>query len=446
MTWLTSHPFKIIKHEWDMRYSRIDNSLFKRNRWDFMQRMEAKSVAVFNSNDIMPTSADGTMPFRQATDIFYLSGVDQEETVLMLCPDHPDERLREVLFVRETSELIAKWEGEKLTQEQATEVSGIATVYWEQDFKKVLATVVNECDNIYLNSNEHTRATIEVETRDARFMQWCRGKYPLHTYRRCAPILHGLRAVKHDIEIALMRQAMDISAKGFDRVLRFTEPGVWEFEIEAELSHEFLRGRANGFAYTPIIASGRNACILHYIENNCQCKDGEVILMDAASEYANYDSDLTRAFPVNGRFTQRQKDVYNAVLRVQKAGIDMMRTGTLLRDYEKEIARLMESELIGLGLISRHDVEKQDPKNPAYRRYYYHNTSHFLGLDTHDVAYFSRPLQVGNVLTVEPGIYIEEEGLGIRIEDNILVTANGPVNLMSHIPKEVDEIEAIMNS
>jgi Xaa-Pro aminopeptidase len=429
-----------------MRYSRIDNALFKRNRWDFMQRMEPRSVAVFNSNDIMPTSADGTMPFKQATDIFYLSGIDQEESVLMLCPDHPDERLREVLFVRETSELIAKWEGEKLTQEQATEVSGVTTVYWEQEFKKVFATVVNECDHIYLNSNEHTRATVEVETRDARFLKWCMEKYPVHTYRRSAPILHGLRAVKHDIEIAIMRKAMDITAKGFDRVLRFTEPGVWEYEIEAELSHEFLRSRANGFAYTPIIASGRNACILHYIENNCQCKDGEVILMDAACEYANYDSDLTRAFPVSGRFTQRQKDVYNAVLRVQKAGIDMMRPGTLLRDYEKEIARLMESELISLGLISRHDVEKQDPKNPAYRRYYYHNTSHFLGLDTHDVAYFSRPLQAGNVLTVEPGIYIKEEGLGIRIEDNILVTENGPVNLMSHIPKEVDEIEAIMNS
>ena len=407
--------------------------------------MDPQSIAVFNSNDIMPTSADGTMPFKQATDIFYLCGIDQEETILVLCPNHPDERMREVLFVRETSELIAKWEGEKLTQEQATDVSGIATVFWEHDFKKVFAGMVNECQHIYLNSNEHTRATVEVQTRDARFLQWCREKYPLHTYRRCAPILHGLRAVKHEIEVAIMRKAMDITNRGFERVLGFVKPGVWEFEIEAELSHEFLSSRANGFAYTPIIASGRNACILHYIENNCQCKPGEVVLMDAACEYANYDSDLTRAFPVSGRFTQRQKDVYNAVLRVQKAGIEMMRPGTLLRDYEKEIARLMESELIGLGLITRHDIEKQDPKNPAYRRYYYHNTSHFLGLDTHDVAFFSRPLHTGNVLTVEPGIYIKEEGLGIRIEDNILVTDNGPVNLMAHIAKEVEEIEDLMN-
>lgn len=429
-----------------MRYDRIDNELFVSNRKRFIEGIVPQSVAVFNSNDVMPTNADGTMKFKQNSDLFYLTGIDQEESILVLAPNARDESHREVLFLKETNEHIAIWEGAKLTVEQAQEVSGVQTVYWLKDFNRVFNSLVNEASHIYLNSNEHGRATIEVETRDARFVKWCMEKYPLHKFRRCAPVMGRIRAVKSKFEVMLLQEACNITEKGFRRLLDKVKPGVWEYQLEAELWHEFIRNRAQGFAYEPIIASGRNSCVLHYIQNNNQCKDGDLLLLDIGAEYANYDADLSRTIPVNGKFTKRQKDVYNAVLRVQKAAIDMLRPGTLLKEYHKEVGLLMQDELVNLKLIDKADIQNQNPKWPAYKKYFMHGTSHFLGLDTHDVGNWDLPMEEGNVFTCEPGIYILEEEIGIRIEDDILVTKNGPHNLMKNIPKEVEEIEELMNS
>lgn len=429
-----------------MRYDRIDNELFSNNRKRFIEGIVPQSVAVFNSNDVMPTNADGTMKFKQNSDLFYLTGVDQEESILLLAPDARDEHHREVLFLKETNETIAIWEGAKLTVDQAQKVSGIQTIYWLKDFNRIFNMLVNEASHIYLNSNEHGRANIEVETRDARFVKWCMEKYPLHKFRRCAPVMERIRSVKSKFEVMLLQEACNITEKGFRRLLDKVKPGVWEYEMEAELWHEFIRNRAQGFAYEPIIASGRSSCVLHYIQNNQQCKDGDVLLLDIGAEYANYDADLSRTIPVNGKFTKRQKDVYNAVLRVQKAAIEMLRPGTLLKNYHKEVGLLMQDELVNLKLIDKADIQNQDPKWPAYKKYFMHGTSHFLGLDTHDVGNWDAPMQEGNVFTCEPGIYILEEEIGIRIEDDILVTKNGPHNLMKNIPKEVEEIEELMNS
>jgi Xaa-Pro aminopeptidase len=428
-----------------MKYHRIDNELFILNRKRFVESIVPQSVAVFNSNDIMPTNADGTMKFKQNSDLFYLTGVDQEETVLVLAPDARDEAHREVLFLRETNETIAIWEGARLTMDEARKVSGVQTVYWLKDFDRVFNALVNECSHIYLNSNEHNRATVRVETRDMRFVKWCKEHFPLHKYRRCAPVMQRLRAVKSKMELLLMQEACDITEKGLRRLLKTVKPGVWEYELEAELIHEFIRNRAQGFAYEPIIAAGANSCVLHYIDNNRQCKKGDILLLDIGAEYANYDADLSRTIPVSGRYTKRQKEVYNAVLRVQNAAIEMLRPGTLIKDYHREVGLLMEAELVDLKLITKSDISKQDPKHPAYKRYFMHGTSHFLGLDTHDVGNWDIPMEEGNVFTCEPGIYIPEEGLGIRIEDNILVTRKGPVNLMKNIPKIAEEIEELMN-
>lgn len=438
--------FESPKRTQKMRYDRIDNALFIQNRKRFVHRLKPQSVAVFNANDIMPTNADGTMKFKQNSDLFYLSGVDQEETILLLAPNAHDEAHREVLFLRETNETIAIWEGAKLTMEEARAVSGIQTIYWIKDFERVFATLVSECALIYLNTNEHARASVKVETREMRFLKWCKEQYPLHEYRRSAPMLHRIRAVKAPQEIALLQTACDITEKGFRRLLKAVKPGVWEYELEAELIHEFIRNRAQGFAYEPIIAAGANSCVLHYIDNNKQCQKGDILLLDIGAEYANYDADLTRSIPVSGTFTQRQKDVYNAVLRVQKAAINMLRPGTIIKEYHKEVGALMEAELVNLKLITMQDIATQDPKWPAYKKYFMHGTSHFLGLDTHDVGNWDVPMEVGNVFTCEPGIYIREEGLGIRIEDDILIGEDGPVNLMKNIPKEVEELEELMNS
>ena len=429
-----------------MRYHRIDNELFVKNRKRFVEGIVPQSVAVFNSNDVMPTNADGHMKFKQNSDLFYLTGVDQEESILVLAPDARDENHREVLFLKETNETIAIWEGAKLTVDQAQQVSGVQTIYWLKDFNRVFNSLVNEASHIYLNSNEHGRASIEVETRDARFAKWCMDKYPLHKYRRCAPVMERIRAVKSKFETLLLQEACDITEKGFRRLLDKVKPGIWEYEIEAELAHEFIRNRAQGFAYEPIIASGRNSCVLHYIQNNQQCKDGDILLLDIGAEYANYDADLSRTIPVNGKFTKRQKEVYNAVLRVQKAAIEMIRPGTVLKKYHQEVGLLMQDELLKLKLIDKADIQNQDPKWPAYKKYFMHGTSHFLGLDTHDVGNWDLPMEEGNVFTCEPGIYILEEAIGVRIEDDILVTKNGPHNLMKNIPKEVEEIEELMNS
>lgn len=429
-----------------MRYDRIDSQLFIQNRKNFTKQLKSGSVAVFNSNDRMPTNADGTMPFRQNNDLFYLSGVDQEESILVLFPDAKDEHHREILFLRETSELIAIWEGEMLTKKQAFEVSGIKTVYWLDQFDQIFYQLMTEADNVYLNTNEHGRAKIEVETRDARFIKRCKEKYPLHSYFRSAPIMQELREIKSEIEVSLISKACSITEKGFRRVLEFVKPGVMEHEVEAEYMHEFLCNGSRGFAYEPIVAGGANSCVLHYIQNNKQLKDGDVLLLDVAAEYANYASDLTRTIPVNGRFTDRQKAVYNAVLRVMKEAIQMLRPGVIISELNGEVGKMIESELIGLGLLDATDVKNHGSKQPPlFKKYFMHGTSHFLGLDVHDVGDFNAPVKPGMVFTCEPGIYIREEGIGVRIENNILVTDNDPVDLMASIPIEVEEIEELMN-
>ncbi len=430
-----------------MKYERINSELYVHNRKRFTSAMKSKSLAVFNSNDIITTSADSTAPFSQHRDILHLSGVDQEESILVLFPDCHNPAHREVLFLKETSEMIAVWEGEKLDKEAAFATSGIKTVYWLDQFETIFNAMMAEAENVYINTNEHTRANTEVQTREDRFIIWCKEKYPAHEYDRSAPIMHRIRSVKHQIELDLMQQACDITEKAFRRILKFMKPGVWEHEIEAEIMYEFLRNRSQGFAYTPIIASGKNACVLHYIENNKECKDGDVILFDWAAEYANYASDMTRSIPVNGRYTERQKDVYNAVLRVKNAATKLLVPGTMLADYHKEVNSIMEGELLGLGLIDQTDIKNQDPKWPAYKKYFMHGTSHFIGLDTHDVGLWTEPIQANNVFTVEPGIYIPEESLGIRIEDDVVVQESGdPFNLMRNIPIEIEEIEDLMNS
>lgn len=429
-----------------MRYETIDKTLYIHNRERFKKALKPGSMAIFNSNDIMPTNADGTMPFRQNNDILHLSGIDQEESILVIFPDATLPEHREILFLKETNDEIAIWEGEKYTREAAYEASGIKTVYWLQQFEQVLHALMTDAKHIYLNSNEQSRANIEVETRDMRFNKWIQEKYPLHEYERSAPIMHDIRAIKHDIEIQLMQKACDITESAFRRVLEFVKPGVNEYEIEAEIIHEFVRNRSRGFAYTPIIASGFNACVLHYIENKAECKDGDVLLMDIGAEYANYAADMSRSIPVNGRYTERQKAVYNAVRRVQVESIKMLRPGTLLHEFHKEVGKLMESELIGLGLLDKHDVAKQDPKKPLYKQFFMHGTSHFIGLDVHDVGDWSKPIQPGMVFTCEPGIYIREENLGIRLENDLVVTDGEPFDLMGNIPIEADEIEEIMNS
>jgi len=428
-----------------MKYAQIDSALFVGNRKRFVEKMKPSSLAIFNSNDIMPTNADGILPFRQNNDLFWISGIDQEESILLLFPDSHEEKHLEVLFLKETNEHIAIWEGAKLTKEQAFGVSGIKTVYWLGDFDKIVLELMSQAGNVYLNSNEHLRARVEVETRDARFVKSFKKKFPLHTYERSAPILHQTRAIKSDIEIDLMRQACGITKKGLRRILKFIKPGVMEYEIDAELMHEFLRNRSRGHSYEPIIASGFNACVLHYIDNNKECKDGDVILMDFGAEYANYSSDLSRSVPVNGKFTARQKDVYNAVHRVMKAAINMLRPGVYLTEYNKEVGLVTEKELIGLGLIDDNDIKNQEPENPAYKKYFMHGTSHFIGLDVHDVGSWTKPIEAGMVFTCEPGIYIREENLGIRLENDLLITENEPIDLMANIPIDADEIESLMN-
>jgi Xaa-Pro aminopeptidase len=433
-------------NSYNMKYDRIDNQLYIRNRKRFIQHMKPNSLAVFNSNDLMPTNADGTMPFRQNNDILHLSGVDQEESILVLFPDAFKEEHRAILFLKETNEEIAIWEGAKLNKKQATEVSGIETVYWIDQFERVFNTLMAEAENVYLNCNEHLRAVIEMETREVRFNKWCQEHYSIHNYERSAPIMHSIRAIKDQIEVDLIQDACNITEKGFRRILEFVKPGVMEYEIEAEFAHEFLRNRSRGYAYTPIIASGFNACVLHYIENNCECKEGEVILMDVGAEYANYASDMTRCVPVNGRFTDRQKDVYNAVLRVMKGATDMLRPGIYLHEYHKEVGSMMEKELIGLGLLDATDVANQNPDKPLFKKYFMHGTSHFMGLDVHDVGHWNKPIEAGMVFTCEPGIYIREENLGIRIENDLLITEDKPFDFMGNIPIEVEEIEDLMNS
>jgi len=428
-----------------MRYEPAEASLYIKNRAKVAEKLPSNSLAVINSNDIMPTNADGTMRFRQNNDLLYLCGIDQEETILVICPDFPDPELREILFIKPTSEHIAIWEGHKFTMEEAATLSGVSTIKWNTDFDKVFNTLMGLSKHVFLNTNEHLRAIVEVETRDARFIKACKEKYPLHQYHRLAPMMHEFRAVKEIEEIGQIQKACDITEAGFRRILKFVKPGVLEYEIEAEFLHEFVKSGGKGFAYEPIIGSGRNACVLHYIENSVTCADGELILMDVGAEYGNYNADMTRTIPVNGEFTKRQRQIYDAVFRVQRQAMNMLRPGIDIQSYHKEIGLIMEAELINLGLIDKTDVQNQDPANPAYKKYFMHGTSHHLGLDVHDVGTMYEPIQAGMVFTVEPGIYVLEEEIGIRLENNIVINDNGYTDLMGNIPIDPEEIETLMN-
>ena len=406
--------------------------------------MKPNSMVIVLANDIYPTNADGTMAFKQNSDLFYLTGVDQEETTLVLMPDAVDPKEREILFVKETSELIAVWEGEKLTKEQARAATGIERVEWSHTCEGFLHRLVPQVEHVYLLTNEHLRASVVVETRNARFIKDCQARYPLHRYERLAPLLHRLRMTKDAEEIKLLQRACDITEAGFRRVLGFIKPGVGEWEIEAELLHEFVRRGSRGFSYSPIIGTGKNACVLHYVENDKVCKDGEMILMDVAAEYAGWASDLTRTVPANGKFTKRQRDVYNAVLRVFRGANDILRPGNTPMEYQKQVIELMERELVGLGLFTAKEAREQGPDKALVKKYFMHGTSHHLGLDVHDVAPPHEPFAEGMVFTIEPGIYIREEALGVRLENDFVIGKDGNFDLMGKIPIEAEEIEALM--
>lgn len=430
-----------------MRYTPLPAAFFERNRQRFLEQMLPNSLAIFHSNDIMPTNADGTMPFRQNNDLFYLCGIDQEETILVLYNhEKHGTPCKAYLFLRETNEEIAIWEGHKYTKSQAAQLSGIPEnqIFWLNSFERIFKTLMHECSQVYLNSNEHTRSSNLVETRDMRFIKQCQQQYPLHRYERATLIMHQLRAIKQPEEIAVMQKACQITAQGFRRVLQYVKPGVWEYEIEAEFIHEFIRNGAQGFAYTPIIAAGANACVLHYTQNDQICRAGDLILIDVGAAYGNYNADMTRCIPVSGKFSPRQKQVYQAVLRVMKQAIQLLRPGYQHREYTETVGKLVEEELMGLGLLKAEEVAKQHPERPLYKKYFMHGVSHFLGLDVHDVGSFHRTFEPGMVFTCEPGIYIREEGIGIRLENNILITESAPIDLMAHIPIEIEEIEELM--
>ncbi|MDF2432625.1 MAG: Xaa-Pro aminopeptidase [Mucilaginibacter sp.] len=429
-----------------MKYLPINNELFTLNRKNFVSRLKPCSLAVFHSNDEFPRNGDQNFLFKQNPDFFYLTGIDQEQSILILFPDCPNSLYKEVLFLRQTNEQIAIWEGHKYTKEEARKASGIENIYWLSEFDIILHTIINYAENIYINTNENDRYNHTVPYRDIRLFESLRAKYPLHHYERSALILRDLRVVKSPIEIELTKKACEITRDAFVRILKFIKPGVAEYEIEAEITHEFLKQRATGHAYSPILASGSNANVLHYTDNNQVCKDGDVILFDFAAEYANYNADMSRTVPVNGRFTKRQRDVYNAVLRVMRAATKLIVAGAIWNDYHDEVGKIMTEELIGLGLLDKQDVANQDPKMPLYKKYFMHGTSHHLGLDVHDFASRYRPFKVGNILTCEPGIYIPEEGFAVRIENDILITKDGNIDLMADIPVEADHIEEIMNS
>lgn len=427
-----------------MRHAPINSRLFKDNRKQLISRLEPNSLAVVNANDLLPTNADGTLIMQPNADLFYLSGIEQEESILLLAPDAFDEKLREILFVREPNEHLKVWEGHKLNKAEASRISGVKQVKWLSEFDMVFRMLMCEAEHVYLNSNEHKRAVVEVETREARFVRECRERFPLHDYRRLARILHEIRPVKSKHEIELIKKACGITRAGFLRVLDFVKPGVNETEVEAEFAHEFIRNGAK-FAYTPIIASGVNSCVLHYLQNDQRCRKGDVLLLDVASSYANYNSDLTRTIPVKGRFTKRQKQVYRSVLRVITDMIQATTAGKLLRDWQKEAEAMVEEELLKLGLLKLRDIKRQDPDKPALKKYFMHGLGHPIGLDVHDVGFSSSALAPGWVMTVEPGIYIPEEGFGIRLENDVLVTEDGAVDLMADIPMDPDEIEELMH-
>lgn len=429
-----------------MKYNPLSSSFYINSRKAFMAELKPKSLAVFNSNDIYPISADSTLPFEQHRDIFYLSGIDQEESILVLFPNAFEEKQREILFIRKTDDHIAIWEGAKLNKAQAMDISGIQTICWLEDFKAVFQKLSTQCDTFYFNTNEHYRQAVETETREDRFIKWCTRQYPAHSNAKSNPILQKLRSIKADEEIKQLQIACDITEKGIRRLLPFLKPGVWEYELEAELIHEFIKNQSKGFAYEPIIASGINANILHYTQNNQQCKAGELVLLDVAAEYGNYSADLTRTVPVSGFFTKRQREVYNSVLRVKNEATKLLIPGMIWKDFHLEVGKLMTSELLGLRLLDKVDIQNENPENPSYKKYFMHGTCHHLGLNTHDYGLLHLPMEANMVFTVEPGIYIPQEGFGIRLEDDVVIQRSGaPTNLMSNIPIEVEDIEDLMN-
>ena len=429
-----------------MRYTNISSSVYKKNRVNFSKKIESFGLAIFNSNDIYPTGADSTMPFVQHRDIFYLTGIDQEETILLLFPEAKNPIYKEILFIKETNDHIAVWEGEKLSKTQARNISGIKTILWVSDFETLFFTLSAQSDLFYFNTNEHYRANNKTQTREDRFIEWAKKKYPAHRVAKSNPILQKLRSIKSSEEIDQIQTACNITEKGIRRLLSFIKPGVWEYEIEAELAHEFIKNQSKGFAYAPIIASGKNANILHYTKNNNQCKNGELILLDVAAEYGNYSSDLTRTLPISGKFNDRQKAVYNAVLTVKKKATKLLIPGLYWEDYHLEVGKIMTAELLKIGLLDKADIQNQKSDLPAYKKYFMHGTSHHMGLDTHDYGLLQDPIEANMVFTVEPGIYIPEEGFGIRLEDDVVIQENSePKNLMAKIPIEIDEIESLMN-
>ncbi len=429
-----------------MRVPQLPSSLFAGARQRLAKLLPPGSVAILHANDIYPTNADGVMPYVQANDLFYLSGIDQEESILVFFPSAPDLKQRVMLFLRETNEQISIWEGSRLSKAEAAKRSGIPTesVHWLGQFETIFRLIMCQARQVFLNTNEHARATVEVETRDRRFIARCQREFPLHTYGRLAPLLHKLRMVKTPTEVAAVKRAIDVTEGAFRRLLGFVRPGVLEYEVEAEMTHEFIRRGTQGHAFSPIIACGANACVLHYVTNSARCQDGDLLLLDFGCRINGYNSDLTRTIPVNGKFSPRQKDVYEAVLRVQRAAKRLLKPGVLLKAYHEKVGLIMQEELVKLKLLTRDDVRKQDKAKPAYKRYFMHGTSHHLGLDVHDVGDASQKMLPGMIFTVEPGIYIREEGIGIRLENDVLITKTGTQDLMNGIPIEPDEIESLM--
>lgn len=427
-----------------MKYLPIPSRLYEQNRQRFIKKMKPNSVAIFPASPTFPKSGDGTYGYKPDADVLWLSGIVQEKTIVVLYPDNPDKNMREVLVLLRPNDLLEKWVGHKLRKEEATAMSGIKNIQWLDGFDAMLQVMMNSADTVYLNTNEHNRLDTELPRTDLLFVQDVMKKYPVHTYERAARLMRDLRAIKTKDEVEVTKVAIDITAKAFNRVLQFVEPGVMEYEIEAEITHEFLRNRATGHAYGCIIASGDRARTLHYEENNQECKDGELLLMDFGAEYGNYNADLTRTIPVNGKFTKRQKEVYNACLAVHNFGKNMLKPGVQFQDYVKAINQEMEKQLLKIGLISKADIKNQDPANPAFRKYFYHGVTHHLGLVVHDVGSYMDTVKEGMLFTVEPGIYIEEEQMGIRIENNIWITKTGHVDLFKGIPITVEEIEKAM--
>jgi len=427
------------------KYKLIDSTLFVENRKRFTAQLKSNSIAIFNSNEVIPRNGDAYYDFKQNSDLFWLTGIDQEECALVLFPDCAVETYREALFVKRTNEHIAVWDGHKYTKEEATAVSGIKNVFWMDEFDGMIRAIINMAENIYLNTNENDRASSTVPYKDLRFAWQIQERFPLHKYERAAPLLQRLRSVKSPLEVEYMKHAIEISNKMFQRVLKFVKPGVMEYEVEAEVIHEFVRNGANGHSFTPIVAAGKNACTLHYIDNADTCRNGDLLLLDTGADYGNYISDMTRTFPVNGKFSPRQKEVYNAVLRVMQAAKGLLKPGVLLMEYHAEVCKIMEQELVGLGLLNMDDIKNQNPAWPAFKKYYMHGTSHFLGLDVHDVGMRYEPMKAGMMFSCEPGIYIPQEGIGIRLENEILITEHGCIDLMEHIPIGADHIETLMN-